>query len=118
MERRRSWVAMPFPGSAHVAAGPRYPPTLGTRVRRAGALREGSFARRERETSTGAGAEARWWSQGDNPGVKDCWFYGGKVRNIALGTGPGPDGSPVGSPGGLRRSPGELLGAPGSPKVI
>ena len=28
-ERRRLWVAIPFPGSAHVAAGPLNPPTLG-----------------------------------------------------------------------------------------
>ena len=28
--RRRRWVAMFFPGSAHVAAGPRNPPTLGS----------------------------------------------------------------------------------------
>ena len=27
--RRRRWVATPFPGSAHVAAGPQNPPTLG-----------------------------------------------------------------------------------------
>ena len=33
--RRRRWVAMFFPGSAHVAAGPLNPPTLG--VRRVGA---------------------------------------------------------------------------------
>ena len=79
------------------------------RVRRAGALRESSFAGLEGEASTGAGAEARWWSPDDTPGVQDWCFYGGKVRNIALGTCPGPDGSPVGSPGGLRRSPGELL---------
>ena len=58
MERRRSWVAMPFPGSAHVAAGPRYPPTL-VRARRAGALGEGSFARVEGEALQGAGAEVR-----------------------------------------------------------
>ena len=30
--RRRRWVATPFPGSAHVAAGPLNPPTLGARV--------------------------------------------------------------------------------------
>ena len=35
-EGRRRWVAIPFPGSAHVAAGPRNPPTLW--VRRAGAF--------------------------------------------------------------------------------
>ena len=35
-ERRRRWVAIPFPGSAHVAAGPWNPPTLW--VRRAGAF--------------------------------------------------------------------------------
>ena len=29
--RRRRWVAIPFPGSAHVAAGPLNPPTLGRR---------------------------------------------------------------------------------------
>ena len=29
--RRRRWVAMFFPGSAHVAAGPLNPPTLGRR---------------------------------------------------------------------------------------
>ena len=34
--RRRRWVATPFPGSAHVAAGPLNPPTLG--VRRVGPL--------------------------------------------------------------------------------
>ena len=28
--RRRRWVAMFFPGSAHVAAGPLNPPTLGS----------------------------------------------------------------------------------------
>ena len=35
-EGRRRWVAIPLPGSAHVAAGPRNPPTLW--VRRAGAF--------------------------------------------------------------------------------
>ena len=78
-------------------------------VRRAGALRGSSFAGVEEEASTGAGAEARWWYPDGNLGVQDGCFYGGKVRNLALGTCPGPDGSPVGSPGGLRRSPGELL---------
>ena len=29
--RSRRWVAIPFPGSAHVAAGPLNPPTLGRR---------------------------------------------------------------------------------------
>ena len=29
--RRRRWVAIPFAGSAHVAAGPLNPPTLGRR---------------------------------------------------------------------------------------
>ena len=29
--RRRRWVAIFFPGSAHVAAGPLNPPTLGRR---------------------------------------------------------------------------------------
>ena len=29
--RRIHWVAIPFPGSAHVAAGPLNPPTLGAR---------------------------------------------------------------------------------------
>ena len=36
--RRRRWVATPFPGSAHVAAGPLNPPTLG--ARRVGAFTE------------------------------------------------------------------------------
>ena len=38
--RRRRWVAIPFPGSAHVAAGPLNPPTPD--VRRAGGCRKSS----------------------------------------------------------------------------
>ena len=41
-EGRRRWVAIPFPGSAHVAAGPRNPPTLW--VRRAGSFTGDSIA--------------------------------------------------------------------------
>ena len=63
MERRRSWVAMPFPGSAHVAAGPRYPPTL-VRARRAGALSEGSLVRVEED-----GGRGLRWSGGTHMSI-------------------------------------------------
>ena len=51
-------------------------------------------------------------------GVQDCWFYDREMKDLAVGTVPGLDGSPIGARGVFRRSPGELLGAPGSPKVI
>ena len=40
------------------------------------------------------------------------------MKDFASGTVPGPDVSPNGSPGGVRRASGELLGAPGRPKVV
>ena len=40
------------------------------------------------------------------------------MKDLALGTVPGSHGSPIGAWEGFRRSTGELLRAPGSPKVI
>ena len=52
-----------------------------------------------------------------NSGLPDWWFYRRKIKDFASGTVPGPDVSPIGSPGGVRRPSGELLGSPGRPKV-
>ena len=40
------------------------------------------------------------------------------MKDFSAGTIPGPDVSPIGSPGGVRRASGELLGAPRGPKVV
>ena len=56
--------------------------------------------------------------QGVHSGVQDWWFYDREMKDLAVGTVPGPHGSPIGVAGGFRRSSGELLRAPGSPKVV
>ena len=113
--RRRRWVAIPFPGSAHVAAGPLNPPTLG--VGELGLLQSWYRVHYRTKALRGAGAGACWWPPDGNSGLPDGWFYRRKMKDFASGTVPGPDVSPNGSPGGVRRASGELLGAPGRPKV-
>ena len=66
----------------------------------------------------GAGAGACWLPPHVHSGLQDWWFYRSKMKDLAVGTVSGPDGSPIGVRGSVRRSSGELLGVPGSPKVV
>ena len=54
-ERVKSWLAMPFPGSAHVAAGPLNPPTPGAGVR---GVVEGDVLKALRAKGISPGGEA------------------------------------------------------------
>ena len=99
-----------------MAAGPLNPPTLG--ARRVGSFTGAGIGRSvEKKLYGGRGLGLVSCSQVAAEVFKIGGFYDRKMKDFVSGTMPGVYGSPIGSPGGVRRASGELLGAPRSPKV-